>query len=98
MARAVPLIGVDRARLAQAYPDIFAPSLIKRMPTLAVIASLVGLFFFGMVWLGFSFEKLATGIGRLGVIIGLMFPPTAGHLLPLYLKGLAETLAIALLG
>lgn len=98
MARAVPLIGVDRARLTQAYPDIFAPSLIKRMQTLAVIASLVGLFFFGMVWLGFSFEKLATGIGRLGVIIGLMFPPTAGHLLPLYLKGLAETLAIALLG
>ena len=27
-----------------------------------------------------------------------MFPPTPGHLLPLYLKGLAETLAIALLG
>ena len=51
-----------------------------------------------MAWLGFSFEKLATGISRLGVILGLMFPPTPGTLMPLYLKGLAETLAIAFLG
>jgi phosphonate transport system permease protein len=98
MSRSAPLVAVDRARLAQAYPDIFAPSLRKRMQTVTVIVSLVGLFLFGVVWLGFSFEKLATGISRLGVIIGLMFPPTAGSLLPLYLKGLAETLAIALLG
>ena len=60
--------------------------------------ALVGLFLFGMVWLGFSFEKLATGITRLGVILGLMFPPSPGALLHLYLKGLAETLAIAFLG
>lgn len=98
MSQSSPLAGVDRARLEQAYPGIFRPSPLKRMQTVAVVIVLLGLFLFGMMWLGFSFEKLATGISRLGVIIGLMFPPTPGHLLPLYLKGLAETLAIALLG
>ena len=93
-----PLAEVDRDRLAKAYPDIFRPSPLKRMTVLTIVASLVGLFLFGMVWLGFSFEKLVTGIGRLGVIIGLMFPPSPGGLLHLYLKGLAETLAIAFLG
>lgn len=98
MSQVSPLAGVDRARLAQSYPEIFRPSLFKRMQTVTIIVALVGLFLFGMAWLGFSFEKLATGIGRLGVIIGLMFPPSPGSLLHLYLKGLAETLAIAFLG
>lgn len=98
MSQTSPLAGVDRVRLAEAYPDIFRSSLLKRMQVVTIIVALVGLFLFGMVWLGFSFEKLATGISRLGVIIGLMFPPSPGNLLHLYLKGLAETLAIAFLG
>ncbi|MBR1143785.1 phosphonate ABC transporter, permease protein PhnE [Bradyrhizobium sp. AUGA SZCCT0431] len=98
MSQPSSLAGVDRARLAQAYPDIFRPSPLKRMQAVTIAVALVGLFVFGMVWLGFSFEKLVTGIGRLGVIIGLMFPPSPGGLLHLYLKGLAETLAIAFLG
>ena len=98
MSRTSPLADIERARLAEAYPDIFRPSLFKRMQSVAIIGALVGLFLFGMVWLGFSFEKLATGVSRLGVIIGLMLPPSPGNLLHLYLKGLAETLAIAFLG
>ncbi|CAN7530440.1 phosphonate ABC transporter, permease protein PhnE [Bradyrhizobium sp. LjRoot220] len=98
MSQPSSLAGADRARLAQAYPDIFRPSPLKRMQVVTVAVALVGLFVFGMVWLGFSFEKLVTGISRLGVIIGLMFPPSPGSLLHLYLKGLAETLAIAFLG
>lgn len=98
MSRTSLLADVDRVRLAETYPDIFMPSPLKRARAITIIVALVGLFLFGMVWLGFSFEKLATGIGRLGVIVGLMFPPTPGNLLHLYLKGLAETLAIAFLG
>ncbi|MEH2628102.1 phosphonate transport system permease protein [Bradyrhizobium sp. AZCC 1719] len=98
MSNLSSLTETDRTRLVQTYPEIFRPSLLKRMQTLSVVAALVGLFIFGMIWLGFSFEKLATGIGRLGVIVGLMFPPNPGSLLHLYLKGLAETLAIAFLG
>lgn len=98
MPQTSPLAEVDRIRLVAAYPDVFRPSLLKRMQGVAIIAALVGLFLFGMIWLGFSLEKLAAGMGRLGVIIGLMYPPSPGNLLHLYLKGLAETLAIAFLG
>lgn len=98
MARTSLLANVDRDRLTQSYPDIFRPSIFQRMQTLIIAGALVGLFLFGMAWLGFSFEKLLTGISRLAVILGLMFPPSPGTLLNLYLKGLAETLAIAFLG
>lgn len=98
MSNLSTLTETDRARLVQAYPEVFSPSLPRRLQTLLLIALLIGLFIFGMVWLGFSFEKLASGIRRLGVILGLMFPPNPGTLLHLYLKGLAETLAIAFLG
>lgn len=98
MLRPRVMVGADTARLAQAYPDIFRPSPLKRLRTVLIAGALLGLFLFGMMWLGFSFEKLATGISRLGVIVSLMFPPTPGNLLHLYLKGLAETLAIAFLG
>jgi phosphonate transport system permease protein len=98
MPQSSPFAEIDRTRLAEAYPDIIRPPFSKRMPAVTIAVALVGLFLFGMVWLGFSFEKLVTGISRLGVIIGLMFPPSPGGLLHLYLKGLSETLAIAFLG
>jgi phosphonate transport system permease protein len=98
MSQSSPFAEIDRARLAEAYPDIIRPPFSKRMPAVTTAVALVGLFLFGMVWLGFSLEKLVTGISRLGVIIGLMFPPSPGGLLHLYLKGLSETLAIAFLG
>lgn len=98
MPKSSLLADVDRTRLVEAYPDVFRPSRVKRVQTAGTVVALVGLFLFGMVWLGFSFEKLATGITRLGVILGLMFPPSPGALLHLYLKGLVETLAIAFLG
>jgi phosphonate transport system permease protein len=98
MSQTSLLADVDKARLVQAYPGVFRPSPLKRIQAMTVVVVLVGLFLFGMGWLGFSFEKLVFGISRLGVIIGLMFPPGPGGLLHLYLKGLAETLAIAFLG
>jgi phosphonate transport system permease protein len=98
MSQSSPFAEIDRTRLAEAYPDIIRPPFSKRMPAVTTAVALVGLFLFGMVWLGFSLEKLVTGISRLGVIIGLMFPPSPGGLLHLYLKGLSETLAIAFLG
>lgn len=98
MSQSSPFAEIDRTRLAEAYPDIIRPPFSKRMPAVTTAVALVGLFLFGMMWLGFSLEKLVTGISRLGVIIGLMFPPSPGGLLHLYLKGLSETLAIAFLG
>ena len=86
----------DVASLKARYPDAFANR--GQLRLLLLVGSLVGLFAFGMVWLGFSFEKLLSGLNRVGIVLGLMFPPNPGPLLPVYLKGLSETLAIAFLG
>jgi phosphonate transport system permease protein len=93
---ASPVNQPDVAGLKARYPDAFANR--GQLKLLLLIGSLVGLFAFGMVWLGFSLEKLLLGLNRVGIVLGLMFPPTPGPLLPVYLKGLSETLAIAFLG
>jgi phosphonate transport system permease protein len=88
----------DQARLARLHPAVFRPSPSRRLATIAVIGGLVGLLVFGLAWLGFSPARLIDGLHRLGIVLGLMFPPNPGHLLPTYLKALGETLSIALLG
>lgn len=96
--RRISLDPADRKRLMESYPDVFRAPIVERVGALLIALGMLSLFGFGMSWLGFSFEKLWNGIGRFQVIVGLMFPPTPGNLLGLYLKGLAETLAIAFLG
>jgi len=46
----------------------------------------------------FDVARLWSGIGRLGWLLGFMFPPSHGGWLPEYMLGLAETLAMAFLG
>lgn len=64
--------------------------------TCAALALLV----FGLWHLGFSFIRFLTGLGSLGNFAVLMFPPDWGDNASLwrYIKALAETVAIALLG
>lgn len=88
----------EHARLAAAYPEVFAPKLLPRFKAAAIAAIVVGLFLVGLVWLGFSFTSLIRGASRLGIILQLMFPPSPGDLFPIYLKALAQTLSIAFLG
>jgi phosphonate transport system permease protein len=88
----------DRDRMAAAYPEVFSPRLAKRLKAVSIGATVVGLFVFGLVWLGFLFTGLVRGAGRLGIILRLMFPPSAGDLFPVYVKALAQTLSIAFLG
>ncbi len=42
--------------------------------------------------------RIASGLGRLGWLLGFMFPPTHGGWLLEYLEGLAETFAMAFFG
>lgn len=53
---------------------------------------------FSIWWLGLSVAQLGTGMVMLGKYIGLMFPPSPGGQLHLFLIGMGETLAIAFLG
>lgn len=57
-----------------------------------------GLALFAMVWLDFSLSRILNGIGRLFDFAAMMFPPSSGGNLVIYLQSMAETLAIAFLG
>ncbi len=89
-----------RAELEGRYPEIFSPPLLSRAIVLALLGAALALFLFGFWQLGFSFEKMWRGLGRLGDFIPLMFPPNpeTWARTEMYLWSLAETMAIAFLG
>jgi len=58
----------------------------------------LGLAFFSIWWLGISIEQIGPGLAALAKFIALMFPPSTGGHLQLFLKAMGETLAIAFLG
>jgi len=88
----------DRAGLAARHPQVFVPSVRRRALTAVIIATLVGLAPYANWRLDMSVARFGSGIVRLGHFMALMVPPSAGGRLPVYLKALAETLAIAFLG
>ena len=61
-----------------------------------VLATLVYVAAFPL--LGISLASLWNGFSQLGLILGLMLPPTAGGHFALYFDALLQTLSIALLG
>ncbi len=64
---------------------------------LLLLASLL-LLVVGLVEAEFSFNRILTGLGKLGDFVVLMFPPEPGPMFGLYMHALGETLSIALLG
>lgn len=94
-------LSIDAARKAAiraAFPDVFRPRLAAHAARLALAAAAAALFVFSLYWLDFSFERFAKGFARLGQFVVLMLPPNAGGDLLLYLRSLADTFAIAILG
>jgi phosphonate transport system permease protein len=89
-----------RAGLEARFPEVFHPSLVRRIPVVGMVCAAAGLFLFGLWRLGFSAEKIWNGLGRLGDFLPLMLPPNPQSLAraELYLQSLVETMAIALLG
>lgn len=69
-----------------------------RLTALALLMGAVAVF--ALLYLEFSLVKIWNGLGKLGDFVVLMLPPAYGTeaRLLLYLKSLAETLAIAFLG
>lgn len=95
-----PFAAIDVAALAASRPDLFRADLKARALVVGTAALLLGLLLFGFWRLDFSFERMVTGIGRLGHFVALMVPPdwgTTARLL-LWLHALGETFAIAFLG
>jgi len=88
----------DLQGLRARHREVFAPDWRRRTALLAGIILALVLAAYGFWRLDFSLTRLGSGLGQIAQMVSLMFPPSPGNRLPLYLQALTETLAIALLG
>ncbi len=90
----------DRDGIIGRHPDHFEPAWQAQIVPLLVVAFLIGMFIFGLWYLGFTFHMLTHGGSQLVVILGVMLPPDpeTWHRVGIYLGALGETLGIAFLG
>jgi phosphonate transport system permease protein len=90
----------DLEAVRRRHPELMAVGLGTRLGEMGVLAAVIGLAILAIVQLEVSPLAIWNGLGRLGDFVVLMFPPSYGTeaRLVLYLKSLAETLGIALLG
>ncbi len=88
----------DLQGLRARHGEVFAIDWRRRAAFLVGIVLAVALAAYGFWRLDFSLSRLGSGMGQIAHMVSLMFPPSPGGRLPLYLQALAETLAIALLG
>jgi phosphonate transport system permease protein len=88
----------DRDGLKSRHAEVFHPGYARRAAIGATVFVMLALFFYGFWHLEFSFARIGSGLGQIAHIVSLMFPPSPGRHLALFLNALAETLAIALLG
>lgn len=98
MSRLGAISAADRAGLAQRHAALLDPPLRRRLAPALAVAALAGVAVFAAWRLDVSPVRIATGWVHLVKLVGLMFPPSAGGQFPAFLRALAETLAIALLG
>jgi phosphonate transport system permease protein len=93
-----PHLFPDRAAVAARHAALVRPGIGSRITTLAVVGGMAALALFAFGRLEFSLARLGAGLAQLGTFLGLMVPPSPGGQAPLFLKALAETVAIAFLG
>jgi phosphonate transport system permease protein len=89
---------LDPASARRRHAALIAGSPRATLLTACVLAAMAGLALFALLRLEFSFARLGSGLGQLGIFLGLMIPPTPGTQVMSLLKALAETVAIAFLG
>ena len=88
----------ERALLRSRHPNIFSPPARHKALAVGLIVLLLALAVYAFLRLEISFERFGSGMAMLAHMVGMMFPPTPGTRLPLYLHALGETVAIAFLG
>ncbi len=100
MKPASPMLRVDREALARRHEALLRPDRARRLRRLVVLGVLAGLAVAGLQAMETNLARLLSGVGRLGDFVVLMWPPAPsnGPAALLYLRGLAESLAIAFLG
>lgn len=95
-----PPMFTDLAAVRARHAEAFALGRFDVMRNAALATAVLGLALYALLQLDFSFSRIFTGFGKLGDFAILMLPPAYGTeaRLLIYLKALAETLAIAFLG
>ena len=96
-ARPAVFVG-DAAAILARHQALLAKSWQRRAGEIGGPLALLGLTLFSIWWLGISFGQLGAGLAHLANLVALMVPPSTGGHLPLFLKAMGETLAIAFLG
>lgn len=86
------------AALRARHPRAFARTLGERLARGAALAATAGFVLFGLWWIEFSFERMWTGLFKLGWLFQFLFPPSHGGWFFYFLEGMGETLAMAFLG
>jgi phosphonate transport system permease protein len=86
------------ADLRDRHPAVFRADPVRRTLAIATVFVLVALAALAFWRLEFSFTRIGSGLAQIANIVSLMFPPSPGTQLMVFVKALAETLAIALLG
>jgi phosphonate transport system permease protein len=98
MIGAQPGWRLDYEWLRRKYTAQMRGNRLARFHTFFICAVLSGVLVYALDRFGFSFTRIAGGVQKLFAFAELMFPPNPGAQLPLYLKAMGETLAIAFLG
>jgi phosphonate transport system permease protein len=86
------------SNLRARHGHLAGPSHAARLQTAAWLAGCAALTVFSMIHLGISPARLWDGLGKLGTLAGVLFPPDDGGYLPTFLQACLETLAMAFLG
>lgn len=92
------VLPADVSRLKRTNPEIFARPLPERLRTWALWLAFLAIFVFGLWWIDATPLRLLNGLGKLGMLVGLMIPPWPGDGLWDYCRAMLETLAMAFLG
>ncbi|HLV84949.1 MAG TPA: phosphonate ABC transporter, permease protein PhnE [Devosia sp.] len=86
------------ARLRRTNPELFSTPLIVRLRTGALWLGFVVAFAFGLWWVDANPMRIINGLNKLGLLVGLMFPPHPGDGFWDYVHAMLETLGMAFLG
>ena len=96
-ARYEILTGNPAAALAR-HRALLAKPWLQSAAEIGGPTAIVGGLAFSIWWLDISFGQIGPGLAALFKFIGLMFPPSTGGHLQLFVKAMGETLSIAFLG
>ena len=98
MSRRPRVLGDDPLAVLARHRALLARPWQQRAVELGALLAMLVSTLFSIWWLDISLAQIGPGLSQLARLVALMFPPSAGGHLQLFLTSLEETLAIAFLG